>query len=788
MVDLIEAPTSHSTTMHERIMCHPLGCVGHGPVGAEVVLVGIAPGKNEMATGRPFTGQSGTLMNNILEATGWHRDKCYTTNLICYQIEEPSLEQIMSCRERFLEELALVKPKLIVTLGALAASMFFSSRKFGTVRGIIDWHPQYNAWVLPTYHPAAILRSGDMGPTIAADIVNDFKKIAMFFADGEETRRRIQHVEYEIVTTLERAQEVINALPTDRPVMLDVETDNKEFDELDPQDDQLICLAISYVDDSGIDGPTWVFPQEFARGLNWRESEIQWGAHYFAFDSQVMLRVGPDLPIKHDSCLAHFALDERTGKHKFHPLSREYCYAGFYDDELKDARNARKGASMASVEVAKTFTYNAKDGAYEARLLTIRFIPQMIADGVYDVYQNLLIPAANVYKYMQWRGVPVSRAKLRELAEEWIPLVQQKTKALHEKVTALGGPPTINFDSPKQLSKFLFGTLGLPGGPSTAKDVLELLKDEHPFVADLLDLRHLTHLVNTYLIGISHDIKRTGRVHPAPLLHGTVSGRCSYSRPAINTIPRPYEDKDASPYGYKLRRLFAAEDDDHIILEWDYRQAEIWMAAFYCNDPQLWIDLQSGDIHTNTAAFIHNIPHDQVRKAQRSDAKRTTFGKFFGIGVDKLSKQIKKPTRETASFMRRWDERYPKYVEYTKDVFREAQENGHIRAVTGQLRRFPIMLDESQRNQIINWKIQHTAHACLMSSITEAYHPAYEIGCEICIDGHDAIIAHALKKNHRQAALLVKSIMEKPRFPGLPSIPVEVKAGPNWGEAVEIDI
>lgn len=775
----------------ERLVCHPMGVTGDGPLDAEVMLVGIAPGTVEMTTGKPMTGQSGTLTNNILEATGWHRDKCFCTNVVCYKIDEPTLEQIMQCRPRFLEEVARVKPKLIVALGALVTSMFFSDKKFGEVRGMIEWHPLYNAWVLPTYHPAAILRSGEMGSTIAGDIVNDFAKIAMFFADGEEARQRIKRVQYTVVTSTEEAQEVINNLPTDRPVILDVETDNKELDELDPQDDRLLCLAISYLDTGEVDGPTWTIPEQYARGLNWRTDEVQWGAHYFAFDSQVMLRLGVDIPIVHDSLLAHFTLDERSGKHKLKPLAREYCYSGFYEEKIADARAARKGKSMGEVESEITHEYNAHDAAYEARMLSIRYIPRMKEEGVYDLYEKLLIPAANVYKYMQWRGAPISQKRIRSLAEEWLPLYVDKSRALKDEVHRLGGPPDINLDSPKQLSRFMYGTLRIPGGPSTAKEVIEKLQDEHPFVKDLVSIRHLGKMISTYLEGINADIKGDGRVHPAPLLHGTVAGRCSYSRPAVNTIPRPYEE--TSPYGHRLRWLFVAqpdnEPDEYTLLEADYKQAEIHTAAFYCQDAQMIADLETGDFHTNTAAFITELAIELIRKAQRSDAKRTTFGKFFGIGIPKLAAQTHKTLAEADKFSKRWDERYPGYVKWTKDVFALAQEQGFVSNINGRKRRFPIIMDSDVRNQIINFPIQSTAHDALMSSITELYHPLYDrFQCEIMLDVHDALIARVPKKKAMHAASYIKSVMERPRFPGFPSIPVEIKMGPSWAECEEIHV
>lgn len=756
--------------------CHEAGICGEGSEQADILIVGIAPGGREMLTGRPFTGPSGNLLNNFLKACGWDRSRCYLTNLVCTQNTEPTLEQIMECRPRFLAELELIKPKLVILLGQIVTNFFMPNQKFGNVRGAILWHPPFNCHVMSTFHPAACLQPGKMSASLASDIVFDLKKIKMFMDDLEGRRIPVHagipisgSVAYSILNTPAAAQICLDSLPRDKPIALDVETSNPEVDEVDVFDDNLLSVAIS-------DGAyTWAMDATVAKSVKW-PTDVQWTFHYGAFDSQIMMKIGADLPIVHDSLLAHFAIDERSGKHRLKPLTREYAYADFYELNRK---------KLGQYDLETTLEYNAKDAAYTARLLD-RFTPMMHEDGVYGVYRDIMLPAANVFKYMQNDGLKVDRQYLASLALEWIPLYAEKEAALRKKVIELGGPPDINFDSPKQLSNFLFGTLKLPGGPSTAKDVLELLADEHPFVNDLTDLRHLVHLLSTYIYGIRDDIKKDDCVHPAPLLHGTVGGRCSYSNPPINTIPRPYSE---SPYGPKLRKLFVAEDDDHLLLEVDYRQAEIWMAYAYSQDKQLLEDLLTGDMHTAVAAFIAGIPLEQVTKAQRSDAKKTTFGKIYLIGDYKLAKQVKKSLGEAIVFSRLWDARYATYIKYTDELWNTARTTGEVCTLTGRKRRFPLIMDAGVKNQVVNFPIQATSHDCVLSSITEGYHELKDVyGCRTKLDVHDAALFQVRKDNWRDAARRIKEIWEKPRFPGLPSIPVELKLGRSWGSMEEVEI
>lgn len=773
--------------------CCPGGVTGRGNPEFGVMMIGIAPGRTEMQSRMPMVGSSGKLMDNMLEACGWSREKVYCTNLVCHENSEPSFEEIRACWPRLELEVSRVKPKLVILLGKIVSELFFPTRKFGIIRGMIDWYEPWQCHILPTNHPAAVLYGKKASAGIASDIVFDFQKIPMFLADLEAgITSRAKRVVYDVVSdicqTKEEVQALLDRLPKDQIVSIDIETTSQDQDVMDAHTDRLLCLAICKEDNTE---EAIVFPTEWAKDLVWPK-DVQWTGHYMMFDAQgMMANLGVDLPIVHDSLLLHYMLDERAGKfarHGLKPVARAYAYSGFYEDEVAEARKKNK---MAAVPKHKTYGYNADDACHTT-FLAKRFISQVKDEGMWPVYERT-IKFANIAKYMQYRGVHISLDRLADLGVEWAPLIGIKETALKEKIVSLGGRADINLGSRDQMADFLFGTLRLPcnertptGKPKLDKEVIDLLEDAHPFMTDYQDLEHLKHLFSTYVFGIKDDIKNTGRIHPSPSLHGTVSGRLTYSNPTINTIPRGQSE---SIYGPSLRKMFTAPDDDHVILEFDYKQAELWMAAAYSNDPQLWADLRSGDIHTRNAAFIYNCTESEVTGAQRYEAKRTTFGKIYFIGDAKLAKQIDKPIEEAHRFSKLWDKRYAVYVAWADKLYHETRASGEVLTRTGRKRRFPVILDSSVRSQIANFPIQASSHDYIMESANEDFYILRDkYDAHIELDLHDAHYVEAKKSNWREVAKHHRDVMQKQFFPDLPAMPVEVKMGYSWGEVEEVHV
>lgn len=140
---------------------------GEGNPSAELVFVGEGPGADEDAQGRPFVGRSGQLLEKIIAAMGLSRSDVYICNIVkCRPPEnrEPRPEEIISCLPFLNRQLHLIKPKIIVCLGAPATrTLLKTNQPIGQLRGRFqdfyfdDFSPPIK--LMPTFHPAYLLRN-----------------------------------------------------------------------------------------------------------------------------------------------------------------------------------------------------------------------------------------------------------------------------------------------------------------------------------------------------------------------------------------------------------------------------------------------------------------------------------------------------------------------------------------------------------------------------------------------------------------------------------------------------
>jgi DNA polymerase len=151
---------------------------GAGPAPARLMFVGEQPGDAEDLEGRPFVGPAGQLLDGLLEEVGIPRDDVYVTNAVKHfkweprgkrrLHQKPTYREVTACRPWLEAEVRLVKPEVIVCLGATAAQAFMGSsyrvtKSMGKVTAT-QWAP---AW-MATYHPSAILRMPDEASRHAA--------------------------------------------------------------------------------------------------------------------------------------------------------------------------------------------------------------------------------------------------------------------------------------------------------------------------------------------------------------------------------------------------------------------------------------------------------------------------------------------------------------------------------------------------------------------------------------------------------------------------------------------
>ncbi|MDO8487808.1 MAG: uracil-DNA glycosylase [bacterium] len=148
---------------------------GEGNPNADIIMVGEAPGRNEDLTGRPFVGQAGKLLEKTLqEALDLTRNRVFITNIVKYRPPEnrdPFPDEIEACRQWLDQQIEIISPKIIVTLGRYSMAKFIPGVSISGVHGqarFVDFKGKKYI-IFPMYHPAAALRAGSMMTQFVAD-------------------------------------------------------------------------------------------------------------------------------------------------------------------------------------------------------------------------------------------------------------------------------------------------------------------------------------------------------------------------------------------------------------------------------------------------------------------------------------------------------------------------------------------------------------------------------------------------------------------------------------------
>lgn len=154
---------------------------GVGNDKAKVLFIGEAPGKEEDKKGEPFVGAAGKFLNTMLEGSGLSRDDVYITNVVKHRPpgnRDPLDDEIAECYPYLVEQIKLIDPVLIVTLGRHAMNRFMPGLKISEVHGQAKRgkgiHKEKQVY-FPMYHPASALYN----PGLRETLIEDMKKVPL---------------------------------------------------------------------------------------------------------------------------------------------------------------------------------------------------------------------------------------------------------------------------------------------------------------------------------------------------------------------------------------------------------------------------------------------------------------------------------------------------------------------------------------------------------------------------------------------------------------------------------
>ncbi|PWU24252.1 uracil-DNA glycosylase [Candidatus Cerribacteria bacterium 'Amazon FNV 2010 28 9'] len=168
-------------------------CVpGEGSADADIMFIGEAPGRDEDVSGRPFVGRSGQLLRKNIVRVGYKESDVFIGNVVKHRPPEnrdPTPEEIEACRPFLDEQIRIIDPKLIVTVGRFSMGKFFPNEKISNIHGKVfkvTWGDM-SFFVFPMYHPAAALRSTHMMQAFEHDF-DKLPKIVEWVKNGGKTK------------------------------------------------------------------------------------------------------------------------------------------------------------------------------------------------------------------------------------------------------------------------------------------------------------------------------------------------------------------------------------------------------------------------------------------------------------------------------------------------------------------------------------------------------------------------------------------------------------------------
>ncbi len=470
------------------------------------------------------------------------------------------------------------------------------------------------------------------------------------------------------------------------------------------------------------------------------------------------------LPLWFDLGLAAYLLN---------PEQRNYSF-----ERLRDSLFADPAVDAA--DIAPT------DEGRAAALLATTLAARLETAGLTGLVARLELPLVPVLLDMERAGIGVDLAALADFGGE----VASRLTGIEADIHALAGRP-FNPRSSQQLGEILYGELGLkahgktPGGAaSTSQEALERLAGEHPLVDRILEFRKLEKLRSTYLEPLPKLADAAGRIHTTLNNMATATGRLSSSNPNLQNIPIRGE------FGRRMRDCFVAGPGMALAAA-DYSQIELRVLAHLSGEPALLAAFASGaDIHARTAALLFDKEQAAVTPDERRHAKTINFGLLYGMGPQKMSRDLGIRLDAAKAFIGKYFERLPGLSAFYDGIVETARSQGFVTTLAGRRRLLPDIesrnsqLAAQARRQAINTVVQGGAADIIKMAMLAAHADARlrELGARLVLQIHDELLVEAPAEAARDAGQRLADLMSGVIALNAP-LEVDWGTGHTWGEA-----
>jgi len=781
---------------------------GEGPKDAKLMIIGREPGQEEDLSGRPFIGRSGQLLNKTLSKIGIRREDVYVTNVVkCANSGEnkpPNKKTVKHCRVNLVSEIEEIKPSIIVVLGSVALESVLGKSGISKWKNNTYFSNEFNATVVPIYHPAYILRN----PEVKKEFNKGFDIVKNLYHGGYHRGVVPKSTcKVAIADTKEKIDKVLTILESSDEFSFDLETSS-----LNPKIAEIGVFSVSWKDGYGV-AIDWskMYDGALNRLQKVMVSDKLKIGHGAKYDISVLLERG--MRVKRpffDTMISHSLINENV-RHSLDECVLSYLDMGSYWDEV-DEYKKKMGDDVNYLKIPMKVLgeYGAKDAVATYKLYRI-FKEELVKQDLLNYHNIYSIRTMLLLTEMELYGIKIDREQLKILIGEYeeklvglfdnvrndkhvkklvsskksgkikeldrkynnSKMLQNRYNNFDEYCKKFSDSWVFNPRSAPQMKKLFFDKeyLGLTslmktdkGAPSTNKKVLLRYAAKGVQLAKLImDYRRVAAYLSNFLTVVYRESESNGRIHTHFLQHSTVTGRLASQDPNLQNIPR-----DADDY----KKCFIA-DDGYIFVKADLAQAEFRGWAHYSNDENLISEIKSGlDIHTLTASQVFDTPPEEVTGEQRTAAKRGTFGMMFGVSPQHIAEEFNISLKRAKLINSVIYAKYPKAVDWLHKQIGKVRKEGQLKSWLGRIRRLPDInsnyknkRDEAER-QALNCRIQMLA--CAMNdyymSVTLEKARKAKIRCHPCLTIHDATI-FVVEKDRYVEFIRIQDEVVRTEFP-----------------------
>lgn len=750
----------------------------HGHV--DVLIVGEGPGVQEIQRKQVFIGPSGALLWTMMDK--YHLGTFWLTNAALCQGYKAKDKEVAAecCRQTLLKQIEDKQPRLIITLGNIPTKILLGKGLGITKRRGILVQQQFERLIriLPTVHPAAVLRNGGWLPDFEADFALAERILSSPYPTAQHNygRRISRDASYEVTEDFPR---VLKAAEMSPFAVLDVESEG-----LDIHRHKLLGAVIA------TESSTFVLPGHVLYSQGFKQAfhacNAKWSGHNAKFDRNILqAQAGIEANFTFDTMLAHYLFDPRKGIHGLKDICRRLWGAPDWEAPIREMLKKKEIKHYGDIPRDILYKYAAMDGFWQY-LLTDHLMRKLWADSKRAcLFENMIMPAAQALSNAEIRGVQIDRGALARLGPKYKGICDVSLQSM-EKIAG----KEFNPRSPKQVAAIMFDELHIPmvsGRSTAAKTVLLQYKNPHPFVTELLRYREANTIQTRYVKGLGDHLSPLGRVHTSYNLFGTVTGRLSSSNPNLQNQPSRVASAKKD-----IRDLFLA-DEGMWWSEADFSNLETRMICLLSHDEYLTRCFQEGrDVHGETAAEVWG---PNWTKEQRTKVKGIVFGLLYGrseAGIVRDGRlQISMP--EAKRISRIFFAKMPGVVAHNERIKRQVRRDGYIETPTGRIRYFPeVAIAHTRREwgniyrEAINTLPQSMASDATLLSLIELD----RLGFDVRITVHDSVAIQGpidrINNIAKDQCELMQGCAER-LYGDLIPIPANAEIGLRWGSLEELE-